>query len=120
MFPGEELDDLARRKALLQARIALGRFDCVTAAEALGRPIALVDRGVAVWRRISPVVKLLAIPAGLFLGSRFGGSRHPRRRRGGRLGTVLSLAPLILRGVKLFTTARAAVAAARTAPPAGR
>lgn len=118
MFPGEELDDLARRKALLQARIALGRFDCATAAEALVRPLALIDRGVLLWRRISPVVKLLAIPAGLFLGRRLGG--RASRRRGGRLGTVLSLAPLFLRGVRLFTSARAAMAAGRTAPPAGR
>jgi hypothetical protein len=116
MFPNQDLTDLARRKALLQANIALCRLDCRTAAAELTRPLALIDRGLAMWRRVSPAVKLFAIPAGLLV-SRFFGRSHPGRSRGGKFATVMSLLPLIVRGAKLAMAARTAFAAAKNAPP---
>lgn len=116
MFPNQDLTDLARRKALLQANIALCRLDCRTAATALTRPIALIDRGLAMWRRVSPAAKLFAIPAGLLV-SRFFGRSRPGRSRGGKFATVMSLVPLILRGAKLAMAARTAFTTAKNVPP---
>jgi hypothetical protein len=117
MFPNQELTDLAQRKALLQANIAHCRIECRAAAAELTRPLALVDRGFAIWRRISPAVKLFAIPAGLLLGRFFGRGRLTGGGRGGKFATVMSLLPLILRGAKLYGAARTAFAAAKNAPP---
>lgn len=116
MFPTQDLTDLARRKALLQANIALCRLECRAAAVELTRPLALVDRGLAMWRRVSPAVKLFAIPAGLLL-SRFFGRSRPGRGRGGKFATFMSLLPLVLRGTKLVLAARTAFAAAKSSPP---
>jgi hypothetical protein len=116
MFPNQDLTDLARRKALLQANIALCRLDCRTAAAELTRPLALIDRGLAMWRRVSPAVKLFAIPAGLLV-SRFFGRSHPGRSSGGKFATVMSLLPLILRGAQLAMAARTAFSATKNTPP---
>ncbi|MBL9213178.1 MAG: hypothetical protein JNL92_22135, partial [Opitutaceae bacterium] len=105
-----------RRKALLQANIALCRLECRAAAVQLTRPLALVDRGLALWRRVSPAAKLFAVPAGLLL-SRFFGRARPGGGRGGKLATAMSLLPLILRGAKLVLAARAAMAATKNSPP---
>jgi hypothetical protein len=117
MFPQEELNQLARRKALLQARIALCRIECRVAAAELARPIGLIDRGVEIWRKISPFAKLVAVPAGLLLGRALG--RRPSAGGGprGKLATIVSLLPLLLRGVKLFAAARAAFAQTKKPAP---
>ncbi len=115
MFPREDLTDLDRRKRLLQARIALNRLQCTAAAAELARPLAVVDRGVTLWRRVSPLVKLFAVPAGLLLGRSLGGRRAAGRRS--RFGMLLTVLPLVWRGARLFMTVRAAAAAGR--PPAG-
>jgi len=117
MFPHQDLTDLARRKELLQANIALCRLDCRAAAAELARPLALIDRGLALWRRVSPAAKLFAIPAGLLV-SRFFGRSRPGRSRGGKIATVMSLLPLILRGAKLAMAARTAFATAKNSAPA--
>jgi len=118
MFPQEELNQLARRKALLQARIALCRIECRVAAAELARPIVLIDRGVEIWRKISPFAKLFAVPAGLLLGRALGGRPSPGGGRRGKLATIASLLPLVLRGAKLFVAARAALAETKKPAPA--
>lgn len=119
MFPHQELNELAQRKALLQANIALCRLECRVAAVELSRPLAMVDRGVEFWRKVSPFAKLLAVPAGLLIGRFLGGGRsYPGGGGRGKLATVASLLPLLWRGVRLFLSARTAVAAVRkTAEP---
>lgn len=117
MFPKEELNQLARQKALLQARIALCRIECRVAAAELARPIVLVDRGVEIWRKISPFAKLVAVPVGLLLGRTLGGGPSPGGGRRGKLATIVSLLPLILRGVKLFAAARTALAETKKPAP---
>lgn len=123
MYPAGDLTELAQRKAVLQARIAIRRLECVIAAREIARPLAQVDRGLELWRRISPLVKIFAVPAGLLL-TRFIGGRggSPGRRRGGKLGALFSLLPLVLRGIEMVRGMRAAMTATkagRVSPPTG-
>src|SRR3954447_4678213 len=105
MYPHGELVELAERKRLLQARIDVHRWECAAAAAELSRPIAMIDRGVATWRRISPFAKLLGIPAGIFL-TRFLKKKSeregdPEARKKSKVAAVLTALPVILKGVKL-------------------
>lgn len=107
MYPHGELTALAARKAILQARIAVRRWETAQAAAQFAQPIALIDRGVEMWRRISPFVKLLAVPGGLLL-AKLWKSRHPGRGRpGGKIGLLFAVVPVVLRGVKFFQEMRA-------------
>jgi hypothetical protein len=122
MYPNGELAELAERKALLQARIEVRRWECAAAAFELSRPIAALDRGIEFWHRIAPFAKLLAIPAGIML-TRFLGKRRraggPAAKRG-KIAATIAAIPMILRGVKLFGQMRAVHAArkaARSSPP---
>ena len=120
MYPGGELARLAQRKAILQARIAVRRWECAAAVVELTRPIAQVDRGIEMWQRISPFLKLLAVPAGLIFTrmlTRRTDRRHERKRS--KLATILASLPLILRGVKTAMAFRAAYAARTRAPESG-
>lgn len=117
MFPNEQLTDLARRKALLQAHIGLCRLECQATATELARPLVLVDRGIEFWRKISPFAKLAALPAGLLLSRFFGRSRPAGRGRGGKFATLMSLLPLVVRGARILGAVRSASAAAKNAPP---
>jgi len=95
MYPRKELKVLARRKAVLLDRICVGRDEVAEAAARLAEPIEMVDRGVAYWRRVSPMVKLAAIPLGLVL-------RRIIIKRVGKLGTVLRWGPLAFAAVRGF------------------
>ena len=121
MYPSGELGRLAQRKRILQARIAVRRLECAAAAIELARPIAYVDRGIELWHRVAPFFKFLAVPGGLFLTRLLTGRRRAvrqGRRKGGRIAAILSVLPLILRGLKMAIAARA-VFAARTRPARG-
>ena len=109
MYPRGQLTELAARKTLLQARIAVRRWECAAAMVEIARPLAFVDRGVAAWRRISPIVKVLAIPAGVFLTQFFRrkGARTAAKKSG-RMAAVMAALPVILRGVKMVQEMRAA------------
>lgn len=117
MYPSGELAELAQRKKVLQARIALRRLECAVAAIELSRPLAMIDRALQTWHRISPFVKMLSLPGGLIFATLL-------RRRGvkkksvgrGKLATLMSMLPLIMRGVKMFMQMRAAHAAQTTRP----
>jgi hypothetical protein len=109
MYPSRQLTELAARKTLLQARIAVRRWECASAAAQIARPIALIDRGIALWRRISPVIKILGIPAGIFLVQFF--KRRGARtaaKKSGKMAAVMAALPMILRGVKMMQEMRGA------------
>ena len=103
MYPSGELAALAERKRALQARIDVRRWECAEAAAELARPLATLDRGLALWRRIAPTVKMFAVPLGWFV-ARF----VMNRARRGKLSSVLSMLPLILRGARMVLRMRVA------------
>ncbi len=98
MYPGGELIALGRSKAVLRRRITVRRWQCVDAATSASRSLAWVDRLLAGWRRISPLVKLAAVP----LVFRF---RRPLVRRTRRLATAMRWLPFVL---EVARTVRAA------------
>jgi len=115
MYPDRELTELTERKQLLQARIALRRWECAAAAAELARPVAGIDRAVGAWRRVSPFVKFLGVPAGFLLTRFISGKRKSPMASKGKLGLLLTALPLIVRGAKVVM----AVRAARSAPKRG-
>lgn len=122
MYPRGELNRLAARKALLQARIAVRRLECLQHAHGLARPVRLLDRAWALWRTIAPMAKLVGVPALLWAGGRF-----VRRGRGGggggfagKLGSLLKYAPLVMKAARAFSQARAGAQAHAHASGAGR
>ena len=95
MYPRQELIVLARRKALLRDRICIDRDGVAAAAARLVEPIEMVDRGVAYWRRVSPMVKLAAIPLGLLMG-------RVLKRRARKLSAALRWGPVVFAAVRGF------------------
>ncbi len=124
MYASEQLNELAQRKELLQARIALRRMQTVVIAADLARPLALVDRGLEIWRQFSPMLKMIGLPLS-FLGLRglFRRSRTPaeggRRRSEGKgwIGTLLGALPIVLQVYQAVTSARSAAAAGPSSVP---
>ena len=95
MYPQPELSRLAAHKAALQRGITLRRTRCVAAAAQIVRPLAWLDQAMALWRRISPVAKLTAIPLAIVAGR----TLLPRMKI---LGTFLRWAPAVLGAVRSF------------------
>jgi hypothetical protein len=99
VYPADDLTRLARRKAVHRRRIAQHRSACVLAATRVVQPLAWLDRMVGHWRRLSPLVRLAAVPlAGLLIRS-----AAPRPRL---LGTLLRWGPLALNLARGLTGAR--------------
>ena len=96
MYPSRELTALALRKRMLRQRIAVARWECVALASDVARPIALVDRAIVQWRKISPLVKFAALPLGLLF----------RRRlipaSGGFFRKIVRWAPVALSAMRMF------------------
>ena len=116
MYPSGELKRLADRKTLLQARIAVRRWECVVAAMEISRPLATIDRGVAVWHRISPFVKVLGVPLALLI-ARIVRRKHKGKPTGkSKLAAFMTALPIIMRGINMVKDARAAHRA-HTPPP---
>jgi len=67
MYPAGELNLLAVRKALVRVRIAEHRWQCVHAAAELARPVDWVDRRIAQWRRLSPLLRMAGLPVIMLL-----------------------------------------------------
>jgi len=99
MYPRKELIALARKKAVLLDRICVERDELADAAERVSRPIEVIDRGVAHWRRVSPMVKLATIPLGFVL-------RRIFLRRARKLGALLQWGPVVLAAVRGFSKGR--------------
>ena len=123
MYPSGELNLLAARKALLQARIALRRYECAAAAAELTRPIAAIDRGLATWHRISPFVKILGVPLGLLVTRIISRKKQGKPTGKSKFAAFMTALPIIIRGVNLAKNAFIAHAAHRSGsrePPVGR
>jgi hypothetical protein len=99
MYPDRELTRLAAYKAALRRDIALRRVRCVKAAARVAQPLEWLDRMLAFWRRLSPLVKFAALPLGLLLKR----SLAPRLRV---LGALLRWGPPVLGAVRSLTGAR--------------
>jgi hypothetical protein len=93
MYPDRELRRLAAHKASLRRDITLRRAQCVEAAALVARPLEWLDRALVLWRRVSPFVKLAAVPLGLLAGRRL----LPRHRL---LGSLLRWGPLVAGAVR--------------------
>ncbi len=90
---------LARRKAVLLDRICVDRDEVAAAAARLAEPIQVVDRGVTYWRRVSPMVKLAAVPIGILLG-------RVLKRRARKLSAALRWGPVVFAAVRGFAKGR--------------
>ena len=87
MYPASELTALAAHKAAHRRDIVRHRGACVTAAGRAAQPLAWVDRMVGHWRRLSPPLRLAAVPlAGLLV--------HRIPPRASLLGNLIHWAPL--------------------------
>lgn len=95
MYPRGELIALERRKVWLRGRIARHRWQCRQAAGSLARPLDWLDRALAQWRRISPFLKLAAVPLGLI----FKRSLFPRVRI---FSSLLRWAPVAFSALRSF------------------
>jgi hypothetical protein len=71
MYPDGELNRLATHKLALRRRIHIERAQCVIAAAGAARPLAWLDRAVALWHKITPFAKLAALPAALLFKRTF-------------------------------------------------
>ncbi len=67
MYPQRELTLLAARKAVLRQSIAVRRAQCAADAIRVTKPLEWLDRMLALWRRIPPLVKLAALPLSLLV-----------------------------------------------------
>lgn len=65
MYPHAELIALSLRKAAVRREITRLRGQCAAAAVRVTRPLAWLDRVVAFTRRLSPLLVIAAVPAGL-------------------------------------------------------
>jgi len=92
MFPRGELTILAARKEILRLRIAARRAQIQACALRVTRPLGWIDHMLERWRSISPLVRMIVMPAGLF------GVRALTTRLG--KGKWLLMAPLIRLAVK--------------------
>ena len=99
MYPTEELIFLSAKKEALRVRIFMRREECVAAAERAAKPLEIVDRGIAWWHRLNPMVKLAAVPAGLLL-------KKVLFRRTRIIGTVLRWGPIAFGAIRGFIAAR--------------
>jgi hypothetical protein len=108
MYPDRELNRLAVHKAWLQRDIALRRSQCVVAATHASRPLAWIDRMLALWRQLPPVAHFAAGPIGFFAARKI----FPRLKI---IGPLLRWGPLLFSAVRGFMNARAHAKAAAAA-----
>ena len=64
MYPQRELTQLTAYKTALCRDISVRRAQCVAAAGRIAKPLALLDRMVDLWRRLSPLALVAAVPLG--------------------------------------------------------
>jgi hypothetical protein len=98
MYPQPQLNRLAAHKVALRRGIALRRAQCAEAAARIAQPVDWLDRMLASMRRISPLVKLAAVPLG-FLAVR---TILPRRKI---LGSLVRWSPLVFGAVRGLSAA---------------
>ena len=98
MYPQPQLNRLAADKVELRRGIAFRRAQCAEAAARVARPFDWLDRMLACWRRLSPLVQSTALPLG-FLVTRIA---FPRRNI---LGSLVRWSPLIFGAVHGISSA---------------
>lgn len=99
MYPAGELTRLAARKDLLRRHIALRRVVTILAAQRVLRPVRLVDRLWAEWRRLSPLFKLAAGPLAALFG-------RGLQRKHGLVGRLIRWGPALAGLWRGFSRAR--------------
>jgi hypothetical protein len=97
MYPQGELRRLAVHKAALRRRITHRRAECVAASVRLAQPVAWLDRALALWRRLSPIALVAAVPLG-FLIKR---TVSPRIKM---IGSIMKWAPIVFGAVRGLTS----------------
>jgi len=102
MYPTAELMLLQRGKASVRARIATNRLYCAALAAEVAKPIGWLERTLVQWRKISPFMKIAAIPLGFLLRRklRLVGKIHPVRR-------LLRWLPAVMGAVRMVSRQRA-------------
>lgn len=101
MHADRDLAALGARKALLQARIAVHRMECVMTGSRITRPLAAFDRLWSQWKRLSPWVKLVGVPAALLALRKL--TRAPDGGMSkGKLATLLGVLPMVYEAWKGF------------------
>ncbi len=98
MYAHRELIRLSVHKGILRRRIARRRAECVTAAAGLLRPVAWLDRAIALWRRFAPFAPLAAVPLGFLF-------KRAAAPRASVLGALLRWGPVLFGAVRSFTGA---------------
>lgn len=98
MYPTAELKGLELRKLALQQKIAASRLECAALAERASRPVALLDRVIVQWRKISPLAKIAAVPLGFLLKQKL----LPRKTSLFR--SALRWAPAVLSAMRMAKT----------------
>jgi hypothetical protein len=93
MYAQRELIRLSVHKAALRRRIALRRVELTRAVVTLARPLAWFDRAVALWRRLSPLAVIAAVPIAFLITRK----RSPRFKM---VGSILKWAPLVFGAVR--------------------
>lgn len=96
MYPAQDLKQLAVHKAALRRKVTARREQCVAAAMCLAKPLEWADLALLVWRRLAPLARNGAGPAGLLLQ----GTRSPHLKL---LRTVLRWWPLLAGIARLRT-----------------
>jgi hypothetical protein len=99
MYPQGELNQLARRKAVVRQSMAHRRVHYLEVAAAVSKPLAWIDRAYSLWRQLAPFATFAAGPlAGVAVRVAF-----PRFKL---LGTVLRWLPGAFGAVSAFRRAR--------------
>jgi hypothetical protein len=102
MYPHDELTRLAAHKATLRRDIAVNRAHCNEVAAGVMRPVEWVDEMLALWRRVSPLARIAAVPLGFVI-------KRTLFRRSRLVGSLVSWGPLVasvLRGIGATITTR--------------
>ena len=99
MYAYRELIRLDAHKAVLRRRIAGRRAECVVAAACLLKPVAWLDRMLALWRKFAPFAPLATVPLGFLL------KRSPAAKPR-LLGALLRWGPVLFGAVRSFAAAR--------------
>ena len=101
MYPSTELSDLAARKAVIRARVSVGRLRCAAYAAEAARPLHLLDRVITQWRRIPPIAKIAVLPLGLLVRR----AVLPRKKVH-LVGRAIRLLPIVMSALKILNARR--------------
>jgi len=97
MYPQRELTRLTAYKVALQRDIARQRIQFAAMATRVAKPLDLLDRILVLWRRISPLALVAAMPLGLLVQRVVA----PRMKI---LGSLVRWGPVIFTAVQRIST----------------